>query len=84
MTCNHTEIQICSFFRKVAAAFHVVAGRKSVEAGLSKHLSEVNCVVDKIFITKTVNMKTRPKKNQEIEEDTLDEGGFMDMPAVGA
>ena len=82
MTYNHTEMYIYRFFRKVAAAFRVVAGRKSVEAGLSKHLSEVNPVVDKIFITKTVNMKTRPKKNQEVEEDTLDEGGFMDMPAV--
>ena len=62
--------------RKVAAAIRVVAGKKSVETELSKRLSEVNPFIDENFISKTITMKTKPMRNEEVNPENLDEEGF--------
>ena len=69
--------------RKIAAAFRVQAGRKSVVAQLSESLVKRNHELDHLFSVKKVIMKEKPKKKKdddEADEDDLDEAGYRDLP----
>ena len=50
---------------------------------MSKKLSEVNPYIDESFISKTIKMKAKPKRNEEVDPENLDEEGFRDIEAVG-
>ena len=76
------------FYRNIAAAFRVAAGKKSVVANLSSSLVERNHKLDHLFSVKEVIMKEKPSKKNDAsaaddESDKLDENGYRDIPTVG-
>ena len=78
------EISFKFYFRKVAAAFRVVAGRKSVEKGLDKKLHQLNHKLDHLFVKKEVTIKVKPPKDEQLEEEPeVDERGYQDKTSVG-
>ena len=68
----------------MAAAFRVVAGRKSIESGLARQLVEMNHKLENLFISKDLVMKVRPHGSQDSDaKGDADDSGYVDRPSVG-
>ena len=57
------------FYRKVAGAFRVMAGRKSIPSNLGDTLKTRNHSLDHLFSSKTLNIEIKRKNSESDSED---------------
>ena len=74
-------------FRKIAGAICVGAGRKSIESGLAKSLTERNHQLDHLFRAETLKLKEKKKKDDEdsseSEDDLEIDDGYQFIERIG-